>query len=269
MIFIDILSFSCPLMLCAMGALFSDYAGILAIFLEGLICFSAYLMFYFTTITSSAAAGVLLTVIVSLISVFIFAFIIEKTKANPFIAATAINLLFAALPSFFASVSFKTRGVLFDERFVFPVLQTKLITIFITALILSLSLLFLLKTKPGLYLRITGSDSDVLIAKGVDSVLCRISSWLFAAFFASFAGIFLCMRISSFVPNISSGRGWMALAAVYLGKKNPWKISIAVLIFCAADFFATSIQNFLPAVPTSVVLALPYLVTLLLISLEK
>ena len=44
------ISFSCPLLLCSMGALFSDYAGILAIFLEGLICFSAYLMFFFILI---------------------------------------------------------------------------------------------------------------------------------------------------------------------------------------------------------------------------
>lgn len=269
MLLINILSFSCPLLLCAMGALFSDYAGILAIFMEGLICFSAYFMFFFTTLTGSAVLGFTLTCIVSVTAVFIFAVIIEKSKANPFIAATAINLLFAALPSFFSTVSFGTRGVLFDEHFYFPILQTKIITITATVVILTLSLLYLLKTKPGLYLRITGTDSDVLTAKGVDSVLCRISSWLFAALFASFSGIFLTMRISSFVPNISSGRGWMALAAVYLGKKNPWKISLAVLIFCAADFFATSVQNFLPAMPTSVVLALPYLVTLLLISLEK
>ena len=48
MLVINILSFSCPLLLCAMGALYSDYAGILAIFLEGLVSFSAYFMFYFT-----------------------------------------------------------------------------------------------------------------------------------------------------------------------------------------------------------------------------
>lgn len=269
MIFLDMISFSCPLLLCSMGALFSDYAGILAIFLEGLICFSAYLMFFFTTVTGSAFLGALFTCVVSVIAIFLFAFIIEKTGANPFIAATAINLLFAALPSLFASLSFGTRGVLSNDVFQFSVLNTKILTIIITAFVIAAAVLYLAKTKYGLYLRITGSDSDVLMAKGVDPVFCRISSWLFAALFASFAGIFLSMRISSFVPNISSGRGWMALAAVYLGKKNPLKISIAVLIFCSADFFAASIQNYLPAMPTSIVLALPYLITLLLISMEK
>ncbi|EID86144.1 putative ABC-type transport system, permease component [Treponema sp. JC4] len=269
MLIIDILSFSCPLLLCAMGALYSDYAGILAIFLEGLVSFSAFLMFYFTVTTGSALLGCLLTAFSALFCVLIFAIIIEKLRANPFIGATAINLLFASLPSLFSVLAFNNRGVLTSQNFIFPVFQTKVLTIVITLIVLSLAFLFLSKTKAGLYIRITGTDSDVLTAKGVNYVLCRISSWAAAAFFAGLSGALLAMRVSSFVPGISSGRGWMALAAVYLGKKNPLRISLSVLIFCAADFFATQIQNYLPALPTSVVLALPYLVILLVVGLGK
>lgn len=269
MLAINILSFSCPLLLCAMGALYSDYAGILAIFLEGLVSFSAYFMFYFTVTTGSAAAGMLLTSLICVGSVVFFATLIEKLHANPFIGATAINLLFSALPSFFAVIHFNNRGVLTSEAFNFPVFETKIFTVIFSFTILSLAFLFLLKTRAGLYIRITGSDSDVLTAKGVKPVWCRIQAWAFAALFASLSGAFLCMRVSSFVPGISSGRGWMALAAVYLGKKNPLRITISVLIFCAADFFASSIQNYLPALPTSVVLSLPYLVILLVIGLDR
>ena len=269
MLAINILSFSCPLLLCAMGALYSDYAGILAIFLEGLVSFSAYFMFYFTVTTGSAALGMLLTSLICVGSVVFFATLIEKLHANPFIGATAINLLFSSLPSFFAVIHFNNRGVLTSEAFNFPVFETKIFTVIFSFTILSLAFLFLLKTRAGLYIRITGSDSDVLTAKGVKPVWCRIQAWVFAAFFASLSGAFLCMRISSFVPGISSGRGWMALAAVYLGKKNPLRITISVLIFCAADFFASSIQNYLPALPTSVVLSLPYLVILLVIGLDR
>lgn len=266
---INILSFSCPLLLCAMGALYSDYAGILAIFLEGLVSFSAYFMFYFTVTTGSAALGMLFTSLICVASLVFFAALIEKLHANPFIGATAINLLFSALPSFFALQHFNNRGVLTSPAFNFPVLETKVFTVIFSLILLSLAFLFLLKTRAGLYIRITGSDSDVLTAKGVNPVLCRIQAWGFAAFFASLSGAFLCMRISSFVPGISSGRGWMALAAVYLGKKNPFRITISVLIFCAADFFAASIQNFLPSIPGSVLLSLPYIVILLVIGFEK
>ena len=262
---IDILAFSCPLLLCAMGALYSDYAGILAIFLEGLVSFSAYFMFYFTVSTGSAVLGMIFTCLICVSSVIFFASLIEKLHANPFIGATAINLLFSALPTYFATMHFKNRGVLTSEAFIFPVFQTKLFTVIFTLSILSLAFLFLLKTRPGLYIRITGTDSDVLKAKGVNPVFCRIQAWAFAAFFASLSGAFLCMRVSSFVPGISSGRGWMALAAVFLGKKKPLRIVAAVIIFCLADIFSANIQNYISGIPSSFLISLPYLVSLLLI----
>lgn len=269
MLLIDIISFSCPLILCAMGALYSEYAGILAIFLEGLVSFSAFLLFSFSMMTGFALWGSILTVIICVFSLIIFALLIEKLKANPFIAATAINLLFTSLPSLFSTLKFKTRGVLSSPDFYFPVLQTKIITIAVTFFIIILALLFLVKCRRGLYLRITGSDSEVLRAKGVNPFFYRIFAWAAAAFFSSIAGIFLCMRISSFVPGISSGRGWMALAAVYLGKKKPLKITFSTLIFCTADFFAAQIQNYIPNLPGSLVLALPYIIILFVIAVEK
>lgn len=269
MMFIDILSASCPLLLCAMGALFSEFAGILAIFLEGLVSFSAYLMYFYSNFFGSAVLGCIFTCVTSVLMILFFSFIIEKTKANPFIAATAINLFFSALPSFCSSLTYGTRGVLYNEAFVFNPLGSKLITIFVTAFLMVLSFLFLKKTRYGLYLRITGSDSDVLVAKGVNPLICRVGAWCGSAFFASVAGVFLAVRVASFVPNISSGRGWMALAAVYLGRKNPLRIIIAVTIFCAADYFAANIQNVLPSIPVSVLLSLPYFVMLALICFDK
>ena len=83
------------------------------------------------------------------------------------------------------------------------------------------------------------------------------------------AGCFLPLRISSFVPNISSGRGWMALAIVFFGRKKILRIAFAVIIFCGTDYFATYIQNYIPTIPSSFVLALPYLVIILLMALDK
>lgn len=263
---IDILSFSCPLLLCSCGALFSDFAGILAIFLEGLVSFSAFLMYHYTLTTGSAIAGFLLTIITATIIVTLFSYIIEKTGSNAFIAATAINLLFSACPSLFSSIIYGTRGVLYDGAFVFEPQSTKIITITISLIIIISGIIFLKYTRFGLYLRITGSDSKVLLAKGVNPFYCKISAWGIAAFFAAAAGVFLSLRISSFVPNISSGRGWMALAAVYLGKKKPWRIILSVVIFCATDYFAANIQNYIPQLPSAVLLALPYIICIILIT---
>ena len=58
---ISTLAFSCPLILCSLGALFTEYAGCLALFLEGLISLAAFLDFTFTTLTGSPVLGFVLS----------------------------------------------------------------------------------------------------------------------------------------------------------------------------------------------------------------
>lgn len=265
----DILAFSCPLLLAATGALFSEYAGILALYMDGLITLSGFLTFLFTVLTGNLFAGITLSLLSAIFLTFCFSLIIEKTKANPFIAAIGINLLFSAVVSLLSAIFFKTRGVLTSPDFSFPVFNVKLISLIATVILIGITIWFLKATQHGSYFRITGSDPDVLLVKGINPGFYRIASWTISGFFACGAGTMLALRISSFVPNLSSGRGWMALAAVFLGKRKLWKIAVCVMIFCGADYFSTSIQNILPGIPSSLLLALPYLVALLLIAIEK
>lgn len=265
----DILAFSCPLILCSFGALFSEYAGCLALFIEGLVSFSAFSFFTLTIWTHSPIVAFILTILTAVLIIFLFSLLIEKLKANRFIIGTGINLFLISLTSCFSWMIFNTRGVLTNSFFNFNSIYIKIITIIITILICTAAILFLIKTQFGLYIRITGSDKDVLIAKGVNPIYTRIASWCITALFSALAGIFLCLRISSFVPNISSGRGWMALAAVFLGNKKPWKIIIAVIIFCAADYFGFHIQNIFPNLPNSILLSLPYIAALVLTAFNE
>lgn len=262
---LTIISSACPLLLCAIGALFSEFAGILSLFLDGLITLSAFFTYTFTVFTGNPLLGQLISTIISIILVFVFSVLIERFKANHFIAGIALNLVFSAMVSMLSFYTFGTRGVLNSPVFMFDVKSVKIVTIIVTAVLVTFAILFLAKTRAGIYLRITGSDADVLTAKGVNPVIYRTLSWCSAAAFASIAGGFLAFRISSFVPNISSGRGWMALAAVFLGKKKSWRIVIAVIIFCTADIFSSIIQNYI-SVPSAVLLSFPYLIVLVMIA---
>lgn len=260
----DIISYSCPLLLASLGALFSEYAGILALFLEGLISFSGFQTYLFTTLTGSIIWGSILGLISVMFVTFIFSLIVEKTKANQFIAAIGLNLFFSASVSLLSSIFFGTRGVLTSPKFIFPINQVKAVSIIFTAIIIIATICFLIFTQQGIYFRITGSSPDVLEVKGISSAAYRIAAWTVSSFYAYFAGCFLAMRISSYVPNLSSGKGWMALAAVFLGRKKIWKIILFVIIFCGADYFGINIQNFFPNIPSSILLSLPYLTVLLL-----
>lgn len=266
---IDILAGSCPLILCSIGALYSEYAGILALFIDGTVSFSAFLTYAFTLSTGSPVLGVLISSIITVALIFCFTILIERFRANKFIAAMAINLLLSALPSCFSSILYGTRGVLSSPDFAYNIAAVKGFSILITVIIIALAILFLKKTRIGLYIRITGTDSEVLATNGINPMITRIISWCFAAFFSSIAGSLLTFRIASFVPNISSGRGWMALCAVFMGKKKPFKTIIAVLIFCFADFFAANIQNILPQLPASVYISFPYLLIFVFVLFNK
>ena len=266
---LNFLGFSCPLLLAAAGALFSEYTGCLALFMDGLITFAGFLTYSFTLATGSIAAGITISCLLCILLCLFFAFIIEKCRANYFIAAIALNLLFASLVSLLSWLCFGTRGLLTSKAFVFTPLSTNIASIILTLIFISAAILYLKKTKGGIYFRITGSDADVLVVRGVSPGLYRIASWGVSAFFAAFAGSLLAIRISSFVPNLASGKGWLALAAVFMGRKKLLLIALYALIFCAVDFAAGYIQSFIPELPSSVLLALPYFVTLLLVLIQK
>ena len=268
MTLLSLLAYSCPLILCSLGALFSEYAGCLALFLDGLVSFSAFLFYAFTLATGSPLAAALLACLTAVILTLGFSAVVELGKANRFIAAIAMNLLFGALPSCLSWLLYGTRGVLADQAFKFSVGSSRATAVCLTAVFVALAVIFLRYGRLGLYVRVAGSDADVLKAKGVNPGNIRNLSWCLTALYGSLAGCLLAIRLSSFVPNISSGRGWMALAAVFLGKKKPLRIVAAVLIFCLADIFSANIQNYITGIPSSFLISLPYLVSLLLILLK-
>ena len=257
------LAFSCPLILCSLGALFSEYAGCLALFLDGLVSFSAFLHYTFTLYTGSPLTAAILTCFTSVLLTAGFSLLVEKFKANRFIAAMAMNLLFGALSSCLSWALFGTRGVLAADLYRFSAEAARAAAVITGAVFAAIAVIFLKYSRCGLYIRVTGSDADVLRAKGVNPSGIRTLSWCLAAFYGSLSGCLLGIRLSSFVPNISSGRGWMALAAVFLGRKKPVRIIVAVLIFCFADLFSANIQNYIQDIPNSFLISLPYLVSLL------
>ena len=84
------LAYSCPLILCSLGALFSEYAGCLALFMDGLVSFAAFLNYAFTVWSGSAVVGVLASCLLSVGITLGLSAVVEKFRANRFIAAIAM-----------------------------------------------------------------------------------------------------------------------------------------------------------------------------------
>ncbi len=262
-----IITMAAPLLFATLGALLSEHAGVLAVFMEGAISLSAFLCIAFTIATGNAASGFILSAAFTTTLLAVIAVYTEKTASNPFLSGLAVNLLSAGVTSLCSVVFFSTRGVIPLPAdlgaYRFP-LTAATLTAFASAPALAFVLHY---TRFGLHLRITGSDSEVLRARGVSPGVYRIASWCAAAFFAACAGSFLALRLGAFVPNMSAGRGWTALAAVYLGYKKPLLCAGAVILFAGAEYLAHILQG-TGTIPGSLILGLPYALSLIVFILS-
>lgn len=261
---IFILASSMPLVLVTLGALCSEKAGRMVFFIDGLVTISAFIFYSSLYKTGNIFGSALICVMIPLLFVFLVSLVVEKLKFDSFIASLAENVFLLSLVSVISVLLFKTRGVLSFEKINFSQSEFKLTSISIGIIFIILSALFLFKTKAGLYLRITGSDSEVLLSAGVKPKTFRILSWMIASVLSSLAGIILVVRLSSFVPGISSGIGWICLAIVFLGKRKYALCVIYAFVFGVAQFLSNNIQNVevFKNLPSALLLSMPYLIVI-------
>ncbi|HZK20225.1 MAG TPA: ABC transporter permease, partial [Treponemataceae bacterium] len=126
-------------------------------------------------------------------------------------------------------------------------------------------LAILQKTSWGIHIRITGRDPEVLEDRGLNPHHYKHASWSIAAALATIAGCIYVFNLSAFVPNISSGRGWVALTAVFVGRKKGWGTILVLLVFAITDYIATAIQGIATVhIPPTIFLSVPYIAALIL-----
>ena len=257
---------SAPLLLASLGALVSEYAGAMAIFPEGAINLSAFLFVVFITCTKNAFLAFFLSVCCTCLLVFFLALFAQKRRADIFLLGLAFNLFSAGITSILSSFLFGTNGVV-EFSAIFEIPASLGAASAASAWLLAVVFIALFgKSSLGLKIRFAGSGSDALRINGINVANLRILSWLFAAFFSSAAGIIMALRLQAFVPNISSGKGWLALVAVFLGRKNFAGVIAAVLLFSALELTGISLQGLLGISPT-VLLSLPYIVVLVVFTI--
>lgn len=266
-IIILILASAMPLVIATIAALVSEYAGRMIFFLDGLITLSAFICYSITVKTQNVFLGIFICILCPLIFVFFISFIIEKFKFNYFIVSLSQNIFLLSCVSVLSSLFFNTRGILVNDFFSFNQNYFKVVSICIGLIIIVSALIFLKKTKHGTYLKITGSDSDVLKSCGINPDFYKVISWMIASVLASFCSVILLFRLSSFVPGISSGIGWTSLAIVFLGKRKIGRSILMAFVFSVLQFISSNLQSFeiFKNIPSGVLLSLPYLICVLLI----
>jgi simple sugar transport system permease protein len=250
---------SSSLIFAGLGALLTELTGVLGVFIDGFMSLGAFLSFVIAGWTGSILLGTFFTTIIVGAMGFLLSVFVQKSGANPFVAGLALNLASGGICNSLSSVFFGTQGVIRNPNLKMPIkVEIPLIkNIPILGDILSGHLPFVYfafasvficyfvinKTKSGLHLRASGLSIEAAIERGLNPYLYRAWAWAFAAALAALGGADLTFRIGVYTPGAIAGRGWIALAAVYLGFKNVWGIVIAALLFALVERIGISLQG--------------------------
>lgn len=267
-----------PFLLAAIGGLFTELAGMLNIALEGLMLIGAFFSVVFVAATGSLLLGILLGILAALIMAYIFGAVSLYLKANIFITGLATNLFASGITVVLAFQIFGNKGVVrFENLPQLPVLTAPAIQripvlgdilfghnvfVYLSWLVVVLAAIVIYRTPFGLRIRGTGMSPETVTSLGLKPRRYQMYGILISGFTCGLAGALLTLNMGAFVPEITSGRGWIALVAIYLGNKNPYGILIAALVFG----FAESISNFAQGainIPADFILAFPYILTVI------
>jgi ABC-type uncharacterized transport system permease subunit len=268
-----------PLILAALGGMFSERAGIINIALEGMMlagAFTAAAVTYaagnpFVGLAAGVAAGMLIAGIHAIASI--------RYKADQVVTGTAINILMLGLPAFLSGAFFLSSGSTpqLPKDHLIP--WTPIV---IAIVLVPLSWYVLYKTPFGLRLRSVGENPEAADAAGVNVSRIQYCGVLLSGALAGIGGAYLSIGQSSlFTRNMTSGRGFIALAALIFGKWRPVQTLLACLLFGFTEAISIQMQGAikLPAffatllrqtpgddIPIQFIQMVPYLLTIIVLA---
>ncbi|HHY15271.1 MAG TPA: ABC transporter permease [Firmicutes bacterium] len=256
-----------PLILASIGGILCAQVNVFNIALEAMMLVGALFGVVGGYLWGTWYAGLLTALAAGLICAGVFALFTIRLKGHPIIVGVALNLLAGGLTVVLMRVFFKGRGFFLLE---IPLLPTfKLLglppqNILYWAAFIGIILchLFLYYTSWGLRMRAVGLKPVAAMTTGVSPEIYQYAAVLASGLFCGAAGAWLSLgSLGMFTENMSSGRGFIALAAVLFGRATPVWVLVSTIIFGFAEALAIRLQG--RGIPSDLVLMVPYLATVI------
>ena len=289
-IFQQTMLFTIPLMIVALGGMFSERSGVVNIALEGIMTMGAFTGILFLNMTGGKMGGQFQLALAILISTatgaafaFFHAYASINMKANQTISGTALNMFAPAFAIFVARVIQGVQQIQFNNTFRIesvPVLgkipflgpllfQNTYITTYLGILILIASTLVLYRTRFGLRLRSCGEHPQAADAAGINVYRMQYAGVLISGVLGGLGGLVFVVPTSTNFNADVAGYGFLALAVLIFGQWKPVRIMWASLFFGLMKAVAAAYSGipFLAAtgIPSYVYKMIPYLATLIVL----
>jgi simple sugar transport system permease protein len=254
-----------PLVLAALGGLYSERSGVINIALEGLLLAGAFTAASVTYYAHNPWVGLLAAIVAGASVAYILAVACIRFKADQVVTGTGINILFIGLPAVLSGALFLSSGSTpqIPKENLLPTISgllpgfmpqwrifTEVSAMSLLAIVLVLFTRYVLYRTPfGLRLRAVGENPEAADAAGVRVNRIRYLGVILSGALAGIGGAYLSIGQSSlFTRNMAAGRGFIALAALIFGKWRPVQTMLACLLFGLADALTIQLQG----VPVSI-----------------
>ncbi len=271
---------SAPIALAALGGLYTAAAGSLSVALEGSMLAGAFAAAAIGVASGSLWLGLLAGAFAGALLASMVAAAAIRLRADVFVAGLAANILAGGAISALSQAFFGTKGVLPSEALgrgaagpgpggiSFLGQGSAFVAAIAAAAVLAL---MYGRSVFGLRLKASGQEGDAARAAGIDPDRYRFAAHLVAGAASGLAGAFMAVGVAAFVPGMSAGRGWIALAAIYLGGRKPSGIALSCILFGSLFALANMLQGLRGAMSENAELlqALPYLASALAFILWK
>lgn len=266
-----------PILLAAVGGLYTYHADVFNIAMEGIILIGAFMGILGSYMTGSWVVGVLFALAGGVVIAGLFSFFAIYMQTDEFVTGIAVNMLALGGTTYALRQMFHVKGALIDPaiqslpKWDIPLLNRIPVVgdifnghpfmVYVSILIVFLASYHLYRTPYGLRLRATGEDSRTVDSVGVHSALMKTSAIMISGILCSLGGVYLSLGyVTLFAENMSGGRGWISLAVIILTKGRPVNVLFMVLLFGFFDGLGLSLQH--TAIPPQFTQMLPYIATL-------
>jgi general nucleoside transport system permease protein len=296
LVFQQTMFFSIPLLIVALGGVFTERGGVTNIALDGMMIMGAFAGIFFINQMQGQMSGQLLLILAILISTvtgmvfsLLHAYASINMKSDQIISGTALNM-FAPAFAIFTARMIQSNGVQqiqFDNTFRIhsvPVLgdipiigglffQNAYITTYLGFIILAVSVVVLYKTRFGLRLRACGEHPHAADSVGINVYKMRYAGVMISGALSGLGGLVFVIPTSTNFNETVAGYGFLALAVMIFGQWKPLRVLFAAFFFGLMKTIAST-YSVIPilataAIPSDVYKMIPFIATLIVLAFSS
>jgi simple sugar transport system permease protein len=276
------LALSVPLVFGAMSGLICERSGIINIAIEGQLLFGAFAAAVVASAAGSGYAGLVAAPIAGALVGAVLAWFAVSYRVNQIIVGVVLNTLIIGLTGFLFSTVLSDDKALWNTRMPLPrlripvlaeipvlgsVLFNQTILVYLMYVLVVALQFMLFRSRWGLRTRAVGEHPKAADTVGIKVNRTRVWNTILGGAVAGLGGAFFTVGSGlAFGREMSAGNGFIALAAMILGKWNPKGAVLAALLFGFSKNLGNVLSSIGSGVPSELLLMLPYVITILAVA---